>query len=96
MLVFRFFLDTFVLAYFLLIFAFESDPGYFVKKVGFKEGNCGDFAMRLKMAALWVFARLSWGELDSPMYWRKNRQKFFPPPRVMVFHQPRLNPFSRN
>jgi len=52
--------------------------------------------MRLKMAALWVFARLSWGELDSPMYWRKNRQKFFPPPRVMVFHKPLLNPFSRN
>ncbi len=52
--------------------------------------------MRLKVAILWVFARLSWGELDSPLHWQKNRQKFFPPPRVMVFHKPLPTPFSRN
>ncbi|MCB0285485.1 MAG: hypothetical protein KDE52_02410 [Calditrichaeota bacterium] len=52
--------------------------------------------MRLKLAAFWVFARLSWGEFDSPLHWQRNRARFFPAPQVMVYHQPRLNPFSRN
>lgn len=52
--------------------------------------------MRIKIAVWWVFARLSWGEVNSPLFWQKNRSRFFPPPQVMVFYRPRLNPFSRN
>lgn len=52
--------------------------------------------MRVKVAAFWVFARLCWGDFNSPLFWQKNRSRFFPPPQVMVFRQPRLSPFARN
>ena len=52
--------------------------------------------MRLKMSALLVFARLSWGEFSSPVHWQYNLAKFFPPPRIVVHKPILLRYFSRN
>ena len=52
--------------------------------------------MRLKMAALIIIARLTWGELVSPLYWKRNLGKFFPPPVKVVYKELLANYFSRN
>ncbi len=43
-----------------------------------------------------MFARLCWGSLVSPLYWRNYVMKFFPPPRKSVYKQLLTNSFSRN
>lgn len=52
--------------------------------------------MRIRMTMLFIFARLSWGEFNSPLFWRNNRLKIFPPPQVMVYKESLANYFSRN
>ncbi|RMH98612.1 MAG: hypothetical protein D6681_11775 [Calditrichaeota bacterium] len=53
-------------------------------------------AMWAKMAMLWVMARLTWGEMNSPLYWRRHLVKFFPPPKKAVFKELLTYYFSRN
>ena len=43
--------------------------------------------IRLKMAAVLVIARLSWGEFSSPLHWKNNLVRFFPPPRRSIYKQ---------
>ncbi len=52
--------------------------------------------MKAKMAYWIVLARLTWGEFDSPLHWRQNRQKFFPPPIVSIYKEAWFKFFSRN
>lgn len=52
--------------------------------------------MRLKMAAFIIITRLTWGELVSPLYWKRNLPKFFPPPVKVVYKQLLANYFFRN
>ncbi|MCB0303599.1 MAG: hypothetical protein KDI38_07465 [Calditrichaeota bacterium] len=51
--------------------------------------------MRLRMAALLVIARLSWGEFLSPLHWQNNVVKFFPPPRRSIYKQALFSYFFR-
>jgi len=52
--------------------------------------------MRLKVAELLVIARLSWGGFVSPLYWKHNFIKFFPPPKKAVYKEILANYFFRN
>ena len=51
--------------------------------------------MRLRMAALLVIARLSWGEFLSPLHWQNNVVKFFFPPRRSIYKQALFSYFFR-
>lgn len=52
--------------------------------------------MRSRVTTLLVIARLSWGELLSPLTWYHNFTKLFPPPRKSVHKQGLVNYFFRN
>lgn len=52
--------------------------------------------MRLKMAVLFVFARLSWGNLLSPLYQKNTLRKMFPPPRKSVYKKGLVDYFFKN
>jgi len=53
-------------------------------------------SMRSQVTTLLVIARLSWGELLSPLNWTHNFIKIFPPPRKSVYKQGLVNYFFRN
>lgn len=52
--------------------------------------------MRFKFSSLFILARLSWGEFNSPLHWRNNWRKFFPPPKVYVYKESLRDYFFRN
>jgi hypothetical protein len=52
--------------------------------------------MRIKLVLLWLFARLSWGELESPLTNPRYLKRFNPPAQVQVHHPPLYSRFSRN
>ncbi len=52
--------------------------------------------VRSRLATVLVVARLSWGELMSPLHWYHNFTKIFPPPRKSVYKQGLANYFFRN
>jgi hypothetical protein len=52
--------------------------------------------MRSQLTTLLFIARLSWGELLSPLNWTYNLIKIFPPPRKSVYKQGVVNYFFRN
>lgn len=54
---------------------------------GLRNSEKTKLPIRLKMAALLVIARLTWGEFLSPIYMKNYFVKFFPPPRISVYRQ---------
>ena len=52
--------------------------------------------MRSYLAKMLVIARLSWGELLSPLNWYYNSTKIFPPPRKSIYKRGLANYFFRN
>lgn len=52
--------------------------------------------VRSRLATVLVIARLSWGELMSPLHWYHNFAKIFPQPRKSIYKQGLVNYFFRN
>lgn len=52
--------------------------------------------VRSNLATMLVIARLSWGEVLSPLNWYYNFSKLFPPARKSVYKQGVANYFFRN
>lgn len=52
--------------------------------------------MKSHLAKLLVIARLTWGDLMSPLNWYYNSTKLFPPPRKSVYKKGLVNYFFRN